>query len=307
MTIIQYNHALKTHARALWQGMTDAEQTLWSKLRRKQIHGVQFYRQKPLGGYIVDFYAPGARLVIELDGSQHYEQEHAQRDAVRDSYLQGLRLQVLRFNNLQVLQELEAVLGEIARVVNERVNPNLDQKANPPQPPFCKGGSEDVSNLEGSEDVSNLEESEDVFNLEGSEDVSNLEGSEDVSNLEGSEDVFNLEGSEDVFNLEGSEDVSNLEGSEDVSNLKGSEDVSNLKGSEDVSNLEGSEDVPTLEGSEGVPTLEGSEDVPTLEGSEDVPTLEGSEDVPPFAKGGLGGIFGLSDSLGNVKKTDIAK
>ncbi|MBI5658474.1 MAG: endonuclease domain-containing protein [Nitrosomonadales bacterium] len=154
--MVKYNRGLKTHARALRQCMTDAEQTLWSKLRRKQIHGVQFYRQKPLGCYIVDFYAPKARLVIELDGSQHFEQEHAQRDAVRDGYLQGVGLRVLRFDNLQVLRELEAVLGEVARVVGERVNPNQNQKPNPPQPPFCKGGSEDASTLQesGSENIS---------------------------------------------------------------------------------------------------------------------------------------------------------
>jgi len=142
--MMKYNRGLKTHARALRQCMTDAEQTLWSKLRRKQIHGVQFYRQKPVGCYIVDFYAPRAKLVIELDGSQHFEQKHAQRDAVRDRYLQGLSLQVLRFDNLQVLHELEAVLDKVARVVNERVNPNQNQKPNPPQPPFCKGGSKNV-------------------------------------------------------------------------------------------------------------------------------------------------------------------
>lgn len=140
--IAEYNRGLKTHARTLRLCMTDAEQTLWSKLRREQIHGVQFYRQKPLGCYIVDFYAPKARLVIELDGSQHFEQKHTKRDAVRDGYLQGLGLQVLRFDNLQVLRELEAVLGEIARVVDERVNLNQGQKPNPPQPPFSKGGGE---------------------------------------------------------------------------------------------------------------------------------------------------------------------
>ena len=149
--MLKYNRELKTHACALRQNMTDAEQALWSKLRRKQIHGMQFYRQKPIGCYIVDFYAPSAKLVVELDGSQHFEREHVRRDAVRDSYLQGLGLQVLRFDNLQVLRELEAVLDEIARVVGERVNPN--QKPNPPQPPFCKGGSELVST-----DISPLEE-----------------------------------------------------------------------------------------------------------------------------------------------------
>src|SRR5574340_298030 len=232
---IQYNSGLKIHARALRQRMTDAEQTLWSKLRRKQIYGAQFYRQKPLGCYIVDFYAPGAKLVIELDGSQHLEQAHAQRDAVRDSYLQGLHLRVLRFHNLQVLHELDAVQDEIARVVNERVNPERNQKPNPPQPPFCKGGSENISTLEGSENVSTLE---------GSENVATLEGSENISTLGGSENVF------------------------------------------------------ALGGSDGVSTLGGSEGVSAFAPGE-------SQSVPPFAKGGLGGICGLSDSHGDRKSTRL--
>ena len=66
-----YKPTLKPLARNLRGNMTDAEQRLWSKLRRKQILGVQFYRQKPLANYIVDFYCAAANLVIELDGSQH--------------------------------------------------------------------------------------------------------------------------------------------------------------------------------------------------------------------------------------------
>ena len=64
--------------------MTDAELTLWAKLRRKQLHGVQFYRQKPLARFIVDFYGPAVKLVVEVDGSQHYRPEgviqHVERD-----------------------------------------------------------------------------------------------------------------------------------------------------------------------------------------------------------------------------------
>ena len=56
--------------------MTDAEQRLWWRIRNKQICSTQFYRQKPLLSFIVDFYCPKAKLVIELDGSQHFEQEH---------------------------------------------------------------------------------------------------------------------------------------------------------------------------------------------------------------------------------------
>jgi len=75
--------------------MTDAEQLLWMHLRGKQILGIQFNRQKPIGSYIVDFYAHAVLLVIEIDGSQHLEGEHAQRDAVRDNFLRKQQLAVL--------------------------------------------------------------------------------------------------------------------------------------------------------------------------------------------------------------------
>lgn len=138
--MLNYGSALKANARALRRNMTDAEQTLWARLRRKQVCGVQFYRQKPIGACIVDFYAPSAGLVVEVDGSQHMEIGHVTRDAARDAYLAGVGLHVLRFDNLQVLQELEVVLSVIETTVRQRLNP--------PQPPFVKGGSES-----GSEDV----------------------------------------------------------------------------------------------------------------------------------------------------------
>jgi very-short-patch-repair endonuclease len=67
--LLRYDPDLKPLARSLRAAMTNTEQTLWSRVRRKQVLGVQFYRQKPIGKYIVDFYAPRARLVIEVDGS----------------------------------------------------------------------------------------------------------------------------------------------------------------------------------------------------------------------------------------------
>jgi very-short-patch-repair endonuclease len=60
--------------------LTDAEQRLWARMRRKQILGVQFYRQKPIGDYIADFYAPAVRLIVEVDGSQHAELSQAKYD-----------------------------------------------------------------------------------------------------------------------------------------------------------------------------------------------------------------------------------
>jgi very-short-patch-repair endonuclease len=121
--MLTYRSSLKTNARKLRSDMTDAEQTLWEKLRRKQLHGVQFYRQKPIGPYIVDFHAPAARLVLEIDGSQHFETDATKRDAIRDDYLVKLGLHVLRFDNLQVLKETEAVLNVIDTAVRERSDP----------------------------------------------------------------------------------------------------------------------------------------------------------------------------------------
>ncbi len=85
--MLPYAQRLKQNSRELRSHMTDAEQKLWYRLRRKQINGWQFYRQKPLGPYIVDFYCPSAGLVVELDGGQHLEPQHHAADQQRDAYL----------------------------------------------------------------------------------------------------------------------------------------------------------------------------------------------------------------------------
>jgi very-short-patch-repair endonuclease len=119
--MLPYNPRLKPNARRLRSAMTDSEQLLWSRLRRKQLFGVQFYRQTPIGNYVVDFYAPLAKLVVEVDGSQHLEGAQVVADARRDAYLASQGLRVLRFDNLQVLRESEAVMEVIFGVVEERV------------------------------------------------------------------------------------------------------------------------------------------------------------------------------------------
>ena len=105
--------------------MTDAEQMIWYRVRRKQIMGVQFYRQKPLLNYIVDFYCPKARLVIELDGGQHFEDENQQKDIERDKALADIGLLVLRFDNHQVLTETDSVVQQIYGVVEQRIKSPL--------------------------------------------------------------------------------------------------------------------------------------------------------------------------------------
>lgn len=119
--MLDYSPKLKPLARRLRSGMTEAEQKLWGRLRSKQMLGVQFYRQKPLGPYIVDFYGPKAKLVIELDGGQHFEEAHRRRDRDRDDWLQQQGLSVLRYDNLQMLQETEAVLEQIRNVCRKQL------------------------------------------------------------------------------------------------------------------------------------------------------------------------------------------
>ena len=111
--MLRYEPHLKSYSRQLLSNMTDVEQLLWQHLRRKQILGVQFYRQKPIGQFIVDFYAPAIGLVIELDGGQHFEQNTLKHDQERDDFLRQQRLQVMRFDNTQVMKETESVLAMI--------------------------------------------------------------------------------------------------------------------------------------------------------------------------------------------------
>lgn len=113
---------LKLRARRLRTAATDAERLLWQRLRRTQLHGVQFYRQRPLGDYIVDFFAPRVGLVVEVDGGGHFEPECMHRDAVRTSALDAMGLTVLRYDNLQVLQQTDAVVEAIWWWMAERLD-----------------------------------------------------------------------------------------------------------------------------------------------------------------------------------------
>ena len=103
----------KSNARALRREMTDAESKLWYHLRAHGLAGFKFRRQHPFGPYVLDFYCPIARLVIELDGGQHFEPETLVRDAERTRYLEESGLRVLRFTNFEALSETGATLNAI--------------------------------------------------------------------------------------------------------------------------------------------------------------------------------------------------
>jgi very-short-patch-repair endonuclease len=119
--MIYYNKKLKSNARQLRKNLTQAETLLWSRLRRKQMLNIQFYRQKPIGNYIVDFYAPSIRLVIEADGSQHNGMLYMQRDRARDLAIESKKLKVLRFDNLQILKSIDSVMSVIFSWIELRI------------------------------------------------------------------------------------------------------------------------------------------------------------------------------------------
>ena len=115
--MLTYSKKLKPFARQLRNDMTPHERIVWQKIRCKQIHNVQFYRQKPVGSVIIDFYAKRIKLAVEIDGGQHYTDEGRARDIERDNYLQSLGITILRFGNHDVYKHLEEVLEKIAFTV----------------------------------------------------------------------------------------------------------------------------------------------------------------------------------------------
>ena len=119
--MLRYNRKLTIKARQLRASMTDSERKLWRHLRGKKVLGVRFYRQRPIGDYIVDFYSPAPKLVIEVDGGQHHREKGVENDAVRDAHLEANGLKVLRFTNLQALRSTDAVVQLIHRHVHNRL------------------------------------------------------------------------------------------------------------------------------------------------------------------------------------------
>jgi very-short-patch-repair endonuclease len=111
--MLPFKRSLKPLARQLRSNMTNAELLFWAKVRRKQINNYQFYRQKNIDNYIVDFYCPKAKLIIEIDGSQHYTEEGMVKDKTRDNSLGQLGFTVLRFSDIEVLNNINAVIEKI--------------------------------------------------------------------------------------------------------------------------------------------------------------------------------------------------
>jgi len=117
--INHYNGNLVKHSQNLRCRPTDAERKLWSKLRLKQLLGYQFYRQRVIGHYIVDFCSPALKLIIEVDGSQHYTDKGSRTDLIRDRYLRYCGFKVLRYNDYEVLTNTNGVVENILENMNK--------------------------------------------------------------------------------------------------------------------------------------------------------------------------------------------
>ena len=114
------NKQLVPLAKQLRKEMTREERHLWYDFLRE--HPLRFSRQKVLGKYIADFYCAKAKLVIELDGSQHYEEENMVRDAERTAYLGGYGLKVIRISNHEINQNFEGVCKYIEASVQQSLS-----------------------------------------------------------------------------------------------------------------------------------------------------------------------------------------
>ena len=116
---LPYNKNLKEFSRKLRNNSTLGEILLWQKLRAASMRGYTFNRQKPLDRYIVDFYCKPLKLVIEIDGSYHFEEEQKIKDKKRENILSEMGLNFLRFSEQQVRKDMDLILKAIEAYISK--------------------------------------------------------------------------------------------------------------------------------------------------------------------------------------------
>lgn len=116
------NKSLRERRRELRNNQTPAEKVLWSKISKNQILGLRFLRQYGIGPYILDFYCPKIRLGIELDGSIHREKENKIYDQDRTKFLKNLDIEIVRFWNDEVLNNLAETIDKLRNKIEQMSN-----------------------------------------------------------------------------------------------------------------------------------------------------------------------------------------
>ncbi len=131
------NPAKIQRARELRQSMTETEKILWQAVRADRLNGWHFRRQQVIGGFIADFYCHAAALVVELDGEIHKSQQEYDRE--RDEFIRGKEIEVLRFKNDEVLNQLPQVLRKIDELCRARADSSSTSPSDSSDSPFLLG------------------------------------------------------------------------------------------------------------------------------------------------------------------------
>jgi very-short-patch-repair endonuclease len=129
MDLFKYNKKLKERARLLRNKSTLSEIILWNKLKKRQVGGLQFLRQKIISNYIVDFYCPELKLAIEVDGAIHSQKKGL--DDFRQGELEGLGIKVIRFRDREVMRDIDNVIQEITSLTTSPRCPSISSGQSP--------------------------------------------------------------------------------------------------------------------------------------------------------------------------------
>ena len=124
MSFLKNDPTLKERRRVLRRNQTDAERLFWLKVRNRHLSGLKFFRQYSFGPYILDFYCPGEKVAIELDGGQHNLPERIVYDTERTAFLETHNIEVIRYRNSDVLLNIEGVLEHLVRRLQAKANPS---------------------------------------------------------------------------------------------------------------------------------------------------------------------------------------
>ncbi len=108
----------KNSRRQLRSQMTKAETALWYRIRNNQL-GYKFRRQHGIGNYIVDFYCPELKLIVEIDGDVHFYEKNILADKEREKYFKSLGLKIMRYTNLDVIRNIDNVLEDLKKIVDQ--------------------------------------------------------------------------------------------------------------------------------------------------------------------------------------------
>jgi very-short-patch-repair endonuclease len=111
-----------TRRRELRSNLTRAEALLWLNLKNSSLDGKKFRRQHGIGPYIVDFYCPECRVIVELDGAVHEDVLRQERDVLRTEFLESRGLRIVRFENKAVIEDVEMVLETIRAVLKQNIS-----------------------------------------------------------------------------------------------------------------------------------------------------------------------------------------